>query len=99
MRHGPVSYGAISNGNVPIERLLHVVFSRWDVERSFQNEKDQLGLDQLECRRNVAVQRHLIVTAISHPLLHDSAQLRNETVRAEDCCWRQFTCSPSLFCR
>jgi SRSO17 transposase len=54
---------------VPIERLLHVAFSRWHVERSFQDEKDQLGLDQFECRRYVAVQRHLILTAISHLLL------------------------------
>jgi SRSO17 transposase len=54
---------------VPIERILHVAFSRWHVERSFQDEKDQLGLDQFECRRYVAVQRHLILTAISHLLL------------------------------
>lgn len=54
---------------VPIERLLHVAFSRWHVERNFQDEKDQLGLDQFECRRYVAVQRHLILTAISHLLL------------------------------
>lgn len=50
----------------PIERLLHVAFSRWHVERSFRDEKSQLGLDQFECRRYVAVQRHLILTAISH---------------------------------
>jgi len=54
---------------VPLERLLHVAFSRWHIERSFQDEKDQLGLDQFECRRYVAVQRHLILTAISHLLL------------------------------
>jgi SRSO17 transposase len=62
---------------VPIERLLHVAFSRWHVERSFQDEKDQLGLDQFECRRYVAVQRHLILTAISHLLL---ARLRLKLV-------------------
>ncbi|MCC5829883.1 MAG: IS701 family transposase [Phycisphaeraceae bacterium] len=58
-----------ASAGVPIERLLHVAFSRWHVERSFQNEKDQLGLDQFECRRYLAVQRHLILTAISHLLL------------------------------
>lgn len=62
---------------VPIERLIHVAFSRWHVERSFQDEKDQLGLDQFECRRYVAVQRHLILTAISHLLL---ARLRLKLV-------------------
>jgi SRSO17 transposase len=60
---------------VPIERLLHVAFSRWHVERSFQDQKDLLGLDQFECRRYVAVQRHLILTAISHLLL---ARLRQK---------------------
>lgn len=54
---------------VPIERLLHVAFSRWHIERGFRDEKDQLGLDQFECRRYLAVQRHLILTAISHLLL------------------------------
>lgn len=54
---------------VPIQRLLHVAFSRWHVERIFRDEKDQLGLDQFECRRYVAVQRHLILTAISHLML------------------------------
>jgi len=65
---------------VPIERLLHVAFSRWHIERSFQDEKDQLGLDQFECRRYVAVQRHLILTAISHLLL---ARLRLKLVGEE----------------
>lgn len=54
---------------VPIERILHVAFSRWHVERCFQDEKSQLGLDHFECRRYVAVQRHLILTTISHLVL------------------------------
>lgn len=58
-----------AQAGVPIERLLHVAFSRWHIERGFQDEKDQLGLDQFECRRYIAVQRHLILTAISHLLL------------------------------
>ena len=66
-----------ASAGVPIERLLHVAFSRWHVERSFQDEKDLLGLDQFECRRYVAVQRHLILTAISHLLL---SRLRNKLI-------------------
>lgn len=66
-----------ASAGVPSERLLHVAFSRWHVERGFQDEKDQLGLDQFECRRYVAVQRHLILTAISHLLL---ARLRLKLV-------------------
>ena len=73
-----------ASAGVPIERLLHVAFSRWHVERSFQDEKDLLGLDQFECRRYVAVQRHLILTALSHLLL---ARLRLKLIdegRASD---------------
>lgn len=67
---GEVKY-FVSNApaGVPIERILHVAFSRWHIERCFEDEKGQLGLDQFECRRYVAVQRHLILTAISHLLL------------------------------
>jgi len=65
---------------VPIERLLHVAFSRWHVERIFQDEKNQLGLDQFECRRYLAVQRHLILTAISHLML---ARLRLKLMAEE----------------
>ena len=70
-----------ASAGVPIERLLHVAFSRWHVERSFQDEKDLLGLDQFECRRYVAVQRHLILTAISHLLL---ARLRLKLIAEDD---------------
>lgn len=70
-----------ASAGVPIERLLHVALSRWHVERSFQDEKDQLGLDQFECRRYVAVQRHLILTAISHLLL---TRLRLKLIAEDD---------------
>ena len=67
---GEIKY-FVSNAppGTPLERILHVAFSRWHIERCFEDEKDQLGLDQFECRRFVAVQRHLILTMISHLLL------------------------------
>jgi SRSO17 transposase len=59
----------------PLEELLRVAFSRWHVERCFQDEKGQLGLDHFECRRYVAIRRHLVITAISHLFLAE-ARLR-----------------------
>jgi SRSO17 transposase len=52
-----------------VERILHVAFSRWHIERCFQDEKGLLGLDHFECRRYHAMQRHFILTMISHLFL------------------------------
>lgn len=54
---------------VPLEQLLHVAFARWHIERCFQDQKGELGLDHFECRKYGAVQRHLLMTAISHLFL------------------------------
>lgn len=53
----------------PLETLLHVAFSRWHIERLFQDDKAQLGLDHFECRKWHAVHRHFTLTALSHLLL------------------------------
>ncbi|MEN6545102.1 MAG: IS701 family transposase [Armatimonadia bacterium] len=66
---------------VPLEMLLRVAFSRWHIERCFQDEKGELGLDHFECRRYVAVQRHLLLTAISHLFL--ACQKRRLVKRGE----------------
>lgn len=53
----------------PLEDILRVAFSRWHIERCFQDEKSFLGMDHFECRRYVAICRHLVITAISHLFL------------------------------
>ena len=53
----------------PLEILLHVAFSRWHIERLFQDDKSLLGLDHFECRKWQAVHRHFVLTAISHLML------------------------------
>jgi SRSO17 transposase len=53
----------------PLETILHVAFSRWHIERLFQDDKSQLGLDHFECRRWHAIHRHFLISAISHLLL------------------------------
>jgi len=54
---------------VPVETLLLVAFSRWRIERLFEDTKDELGMDHFEVRRYLSIQRHLILTCVSHLFL------------------------------
>ena len=67
---GEIKY-FVSNASAttPLERILQVAFSRWHIERCFQDEKGRLGLEHFECRRYRAIQRHLILTIISQLFL------------------------------
>jgi SRSO17 transposase len=55
--------------NAPAEigtgTLLLVGFSRWPVERCFEDGKGEVGLDHYEGRRYLGLKRHLILIAIS----------------------------------
>lgn len=53
----------------PLEILLHVAFSRWHVERCFEDEKNEVGLSHFEMRNYRSLRRHLILTAVSHLFL------------------------------
>jgi SRSO17 transposase len=61
----------VSNGHVEtrLETLLLVAFSRWRVERCFEDHKSEIGLDQYEGRRYVGLKRHLIISAVSYLFL------------------------------
>jgi SRSO17 transposase len=50
----------------PLKLLLRVAFSRWPVERCFEDEKTELGMDHFEVRTYRAMMRHLALTAVSH---------------------------------
>jgi SRSO17 transposase len=52
-----------------VQVLLLVAFSRWRVERCFQDDKSEIGLDQYEGRRYLGLKRHLIVSAVSYLFL------------------------------
>jgi SRSO17 transposase len=55
--------------HTPLTHMLHVAFSRWHIERAFQDEKSEMGMDHFECRRYTAIRRHLVLTTISHLFL------------------------------
>jgi SRSO17 transposase len=67
----------ISNAppQTPVATLLLAAFSRWRVERCFEDEKGEIGLDHYEGRRYLGLKRHLILSAVSHLFL---AQVRHD---------------------
>ena len=54
--------------------LLLVAFSRWHVERCFEDQKGEVGLDHYEGRRYPGLKRHLILSAVSHLFLATTRQ-------------------------
>jgi len=54
---------------VQVQTLLLVAFSRWRVERCFEDGKQEVGLDQWEGRRWLGLKRHLILTSVSYLFL------------------------------
>jgi SRSO17 transposase len=58
-----------------LQTLLLVAFSRWRVERCFEDQKQEVGLDQWEGRRWLGLKRHLIITSVSYLFL---ARVRKE---------------------
>lgn len=55
-----------ASSNTKVETLLLVAFSRWRVERCFQDQKQEIGLDQWEGRHYVGLKRHLILSCVSY---------------------------------
>jgi SRSO17 transposase len=55
--------------DTPLAVLLHVAFSRWRVERCFEDEKTELGFDHFEGRSYVGMMRHQTITALTHLFL------------------------------
>ena len=61
----------VSNAPVgtSVQVMLLVAFSRWRVERCFEDQKSEIGLDQYEGRRYQGLKRHLILSSISYLFL------------------------------
>ena len=55
--------------NTPRRKLLQVAFSRWPIERCFEDQKGEVGLSHWEGRSWVGMQRHLILSSVSHLFL------------------------------
>jgi SRSO17 transposase len=76
----------ISNAarETPVKELLHVAFSRWRIERCFEDQKTELGFDHFEGRSYLGLKRHQAITAVSHLFLSEMQQeLRGEKSRVD----------------
>jgi len=60
--------------DTPVETLLLVAFSRWKIERLFEDGKSELGLDHFEVRKYLSIQRHLILSCVSYLFLAEFQQ-------------------------
>ena len=69
---------------IPLGVLLKVAFSRWRVERCFEDEKTELGFDHFEGRSYVGLMRHQTITAVTHLFLARTHQVwRGEKSRTD----------------
>jgi SRSO17 transposase len=66
-----------------LEVLLHVAFSRWHIERVFEDQKGEIGMDHFEVRQYRAIQRHLVLSMVSFLFLVRETQ-RLQKKRAMD---------------
>lgn len=55
--------------DTPVAPLLLAGFSRWHIERCFENGKGEIGLDHYEGRLYLGLKRHLAVSALSYLFL------------------------------
>ena len=76
---GEVKY-FLSNAprEVPLGEVLHVAFSRWHIERIFQDGKGEVGLDHFEVRNYKSLIRHLILSMLSFYFLADRTKWLRE---------------------
>jgi SRSO17 transposase len=63
----------ISNApeSTSVETFLRVAFTRWTIERAFEDSKTELGMDHFEVRKFISIQRHLILSCVSHVFLSE----------------------------
>jgi SRSO17 transposase len=54
--------------------LLLVAFSRWKIERMFEDGKGELGMDHFEVRKYLSVRRHLILSCVSYQFMTEFHQ-------------------------
>jgi SRSO17 transposase len=65
-----------ASADTPVEEMLKVAFTRWVVERLFEDAKGEVGLDHFELRTYKGLKRHLILSRISLHFLQGEVNRR-----------------------
>src|SRR5665213_1436381 len=83
--HDEVKY-FVSNGppTTPRTQLLRVAFTRFAVERCFEDEKTEIGMAHFEVRNYLSLKRHLIISAVSLFFLAEVHQEKREKKSGTD---------------
>lgn len=90
---GEVKYFlANASAEVSMETLLHVAFSRWRVERLFEDAKGQVGLADFEVRNYLPLMRHLILSMVSVLFLMKESARVGEKKHLVECPANPFGC-------
>ena len=67
-----------------VEILLHVAFTRWRIERLFEDAKGQVGIDHFEVRQYRPLMRHMILSMVSLLfLMRETKRLRGKKYLVE----------------
>ena len=87
---GEVKY-FLSNAPVgtPVERLLRVAFTRWNVEHTFRVVKTEIGFSHFEGRSYVALMRHMILCLVTMGFVAehtDRLRKKNPEITLEQVC-------------
>ena len=77
---GEVKYFLSDAGpEVPLRTLLYVAFSRWHIERLFEDGKGEVGFDHFEVQNYKSLLRHLVLTNLSlYFLCEQTTRLRGK---------------------
>jgi hypothetical protein len=67
----------------PLEWLVYVAYSRWSIERCFEEDKNELGFDHFEVRGWKAIHRHMYLTQVSHLYLNKAREKLMAQERAQ----------------
>ncbi len=70
---------------VPLTTLLCVAFSRWHIERLFEDAKGEVGFDHFEVRNYVSLMRHLVLTNLSVYFLAEQTDRLRKKKAVVDC--------------